>query len=172
MPNVSPLLASRSRAVEDGASKTGSPGQSVSVFSVCSVVQREGVMLREPVPVELNRVTERIIGAAMAVHCELGPGFLESIYSTALCIELSARALPFEKEKAVEVVYRGVSIRGQRVDLVVGEQVLVEVKAVSAIEPIHVAQVVSYLKTTGLRIGLLVNFHERLLKDGIRRVVL
>ena len=129
-------------------------------------------MVREPVPVELSQTTERIIGAAMAVHRELGPGFLESIYSKALRIELDARGLPFEAEKPIEVVYRGVSIRGQRIDLIVGGQVVVEVKAVAAIEPIHVAQVVSYLRTTGLRIALLINFHERLLKDGIRRVVL
>jgi len=106
------------------------------------------------------------------VHRQLGPGFLESIYSKALCIELDARGLPFEREKPIEVVYRGVPIRGQRIDLIIGGQVVVEVKAVAAIEPIHVAQVVSYLRTTGLRIGLLINFHERLLKDGIRRVVL
>ncbi len=129
-------------------------------------------MLREPVPVELNRITERIIGAALAVHCELGPGFLESIYAQALRIELTATGLAFEWEKPVDVLYRGARIRGQRVDLVVESQIVVEVKAVSAIEPIHVAQVVSYLKTTGLRIALLINFHERLLKDGIRRVVL
>jgi GxxExxY protein len=129
-------------------------------------------MPQEPVPVVLNRITERIIGAAMAVHRELGPGFLESIYAQALRIELTATGLAFEWEKPIDVLYRGARIHGQRVDLVVQGQVVVEVKAVSAIEPIHVAQVVSYLKTTGLRIGLLVNFHERLLKDGIRRVVL
>jgi GxxExxY protein len=142
------------------------------VFFVSFVVDplKEG-SVHEPVPEDMNTVAVATIGAALAVHRQLGPGFLESIYSTALCIELSARGLPFEKEKAIEVLYRGVSIRGQRVDLVVAEQVLVEVKAVSAIEPIHVAQVVSYLRTTGLRIGLLINFHERLLKDGIRRIV-
>ena len=128
--------------------------------------------MRESVPDELNRVTERVIGAAMAVHRELGPGFLESIYAQALRIELEARRLPFEWEKPIDVLYRDTRIRGQRVDLVVDGSVLVEIKAAGAIEPIHVAQVVSYLKTTGLRVGLLINFRERLLKDGIRRVVL
>jgi GxxExxY protein len=128
--------------------------------------------VRESIPDELNRVTERVIGSAMAVHCELGPGFLESIYAQALRIELEARRLRFEWEKPVDVLYRNTRIRGQRVDLVVEGRVLVEIKAVRAIEPVHVAQVVSYLKTTGLRVGLLINFHERLLKDGIRRVVL
>ena len=125
----------------------------------------------ESVPDELNRVTERVIGAAMAVHRELGPGFLESIYAQALRIELEARGLRFEWEKPIDVLYRDTRIHGQRVDLVVEGRVLVEIKAVSAIEPVHVAQVVSYLKTTRLRVGLLINFHERLLKDGIRRIV-
>ena len=128
--------------------------------------------MHEPVPDDINVVAIATIGAALAVHRQLGPGFLESIYSKALCIELDARGLPFEREKPIQVVYRGVPIRGQRIDLIIGGQVVVEVKAVAAIEPIHVAQVVSYLRTTGLRIGLLINFHERLLKDGIRRVVL
>lgn len=127
--------------------------------------------MHESVPDDINVVAVATIGAALAVHRQLGPGFLESIYSKALCIELAARSLPFEKEKSIEVVYRGVPIRGQRIDLIVGGQVVVEVKAVSAIEPIHVAQLVSYLRTTELRLGLLINFHERLLKDGIRRVV-
>jgi GxxExxY protein len=125
----------------------------------------------EPIPVDLNEITAQIIGSALAVHRELGPGFLESIYARALCIELQARSLPFEREKTIPVLYRGVPIPGQRVDLIVDSRVVVEVKSVSAIEPIHVAQLVSYLKTTGLRVGLLINFHERLLKDGIRRIV-
>jgi GxxExxY protein len=128
--------------------------------------------MHEAIPDDVNVVAVATIGAALAVHRQLGPGFLESIYSKALCIELAARGLPFEKEQSIEVIYRGVPIRGQRIDLIVGGQVVVEVKAVSAIEPIHVAQLVSYLRTTELRLGLLINFHERLLKDGIRRIVL
>jgi GxxExxY protein len=128
--------------------------------------------VHEDIPAEANRLSRDVIGAALAVHRQLGPGFLESIYSQALRIELEARGVPFESEKAIAVVYRGMPIRGQRVDLVVSGQVVVEVKAVTAIDPVHVAQVVSYLKTTRLRVGLLVNFHERLLKDGIRRIVL
>lgn len=128
--------------------------------------------MHDAVPDDVNVVAVATIGAALAVHRQLGPGFLESIYSKALCIELAARGLPFEKEKSIEVVYRGVPIRGQRIDLIVGRKVVVEVKAVSAINPIHVAQLVSYLRTTELRLGLLINFHERLLKDGIRRIAL
>ena len=121
---------------------------------------------------DVNCLAAATIGAALAVHRQVGPGFLESIYSQALRIELEARGLPFESEKAIDVLYRGMPIRGQRIDLIVGELVVVEVKAVAAIEPVHVAQLISYLKTTGLRVGLLVNFHERLLKNGIRRIAL
>ncbi len=125
-----------------------------------------------PMPAELTELTEQVIGAALAVHRELGPGFLESIYTHALRLELFARAIPFECEKPVAVIYRGVEIPGQRVDFLVGSRLIVEVKAVTAIEPIHVAQVLSYLKTTKLRLGLLINFHERMLAHGIRRVAL
>jgi GxxExxY protein len=121
---------------------------------------------------ELTALSERVIGAAIAVHRELGPGFLESIYSHALRLELDARGFAFECEKPVAVMYRGVAIPGQRVDFVVDRRMIVEVKAVAALEPIHLAQVLSYLKTTGLRLGLLFNFHERLLAHGIRRVAL
>jgi GxxExxY protein len=128
--------------------------------------------MREQIPGELNDLAERVIGAAIAVHRALGPGFLESIYNHALRLELDARGIPFECEKPVAVVYRGVPIPGQRVDFLIGGRLIVEVKAVSAIEPIHVAQVLSYLKTTRLRLGLLINFHDRLLAHGIRRVAL
>jgi GxxExxY protein len=124
------------------------------------------------VPPELTRLSEQVIGAAIAVHRELGPGFLESIYDKALRLELDARGIPFECEVPVAVMYRGVAIPGQRVDFVVDGRLIVEIKAVVAVEPIHVAQVLSYLKTTKLRLGLLVNFHERLLAHGVRRVVL
>jgi GxxExxY protein len=128
--------------------------------------------VRVEVPAELNAISERLIGAAIAVHRELGPGFLESIYAQALRLELNARRMTFQCEVPVAVMYRGVAIPGQRVDFIVEDRVIAEVKAVAAIEPIHVAQVLSYLKTTRLRLGLLVNFHERLLANGIRRVAL
>jgi len=121
---------------------------------------------------EIDRLVHRIIGCGLTVHRELGPGFLESIYQKALCLELEAQGLSFEREKRLVVIYRGHGIPGQRVDLLVGGQVVVEVKAVAALEPIHLAQVLSYLKTMGLRIGLLMNFREALLRNGIRRVVL
>jgi len=120
---------------------------------------------------ETELLVEAILGCGLTVHRELGPGFQESIYHRALCLELEAQGLSFEREKPLVVMYRGYAIPGQRVDLLVGGQVIVEVKAVAALEPVHLAQVLSYLKTMRLRVGLLFNFREALLKNGIRRVV-
>ena len=111
------------------------------------------------------------IGAAIAVHRELGPGFIESIYRKAMRIELEARNLVLEEERSVYVRYRGIEIPGQRVDLIVESLIVVELKAVTHFDPIHKAQLISYLKTTGLRGGLLINFRVPVLRDGIRRVV-
>jgi len=124
------------------------------------------------VALEIEAVVEKVLGCAFTVHRELGPGFVESIYHRAMCLELEAQGLPFEREKPLVVMYRGQGIPGQRVDLLVGGEVIVEVKAVGALEPVHLAQVLSYLKTTSLRVGLLINFREVLLRNGIRRVVL
>jgi GxxExxY protein len=119
-----------------------------------------------------DRLTHAVIGCALAVHRELGPGFLESIYRAAMAIELSSRGIPFEVERPIVVNYRGHPIGGQRVDVLVGGEVVVELKAVTAIEPIHTAQVLSYLKALRLRVGLLINFREVMLRDGIRRMLL
>ena len=124
-----------------------------------------------PIPGETEEIVRGVIGCALAVHKELGPGFVERIYREAMRLELEARGLHFETEKPIAVLYRGCPIGGQRVDLVVGEAVVVELKAVAAIEPVHVAQVLSYLKTLSLRVGLVINFHEMLLRNGIRRIV-
>lgn len=128
--------------------------------------------MHEPVPDDVNELAHAVMDAAFAVHRALGPGFLESIYTQALRIELDARGIAFECEKRVDVVYRGIAIPGQRVDFIVDGRVIVEVKAVAAIEPIHLAQAISYLRTTRLRLALLINFHQRLLAHGIRRIVL
>lgn len=124
-----------------------------------------------PIPLETEAIARAVIGCALAVHKELGPGFIERVYREAMRLELEARKLPFEAERPIVVLYRGCPIGGQRVDLVVGGAVVVELKAVGAIEPVHVAQVLSYLKTLSLRVGLVINFHEMLLRDGIRRIV-
>ena len=125
-----------------------------------------------PLSPEAERVMHDTIGCAIAVHRTLGPGFLESIYRKAMCIELEGRKLAFECERSIDVVYRGVPISGQRIDLIIERLIIVELKAVAAFEEIHRAQVISYLKTTGLRGGLLINFRVRVLKDGLRRIVL
>jgi GxxExxY protein len=127
--------------------------------------------LPSPLSAEAELVMTQTIGCAIAVHQVLGPGFIESIYRKAMCIELEARNLTYEKERAIRVTYRGVEIPGQRVDLIVEGLVVVELKAVTHLDHVHKAQLISYLKTTGLRGGLLINFRVPLLKDGIRRVV-
>ena len=119
-----------------------------------------------------DHLTERIIGAAIEVHRHLGPGLLESIYEEALCHELTLRGIPHERQKAVDVVYKGTIIKGQRLDLVVAGAVVVEVKCVRRVEDAFVAQVLSYLKSTGLHRGLLINFGARQLVRGIQRLSL
>jgi GxxExxY protein len=117
-------------------------------------------------------VAREVIACALVVHRELGPGYLESLYRRAMCLELHAHALTFETEKAVDVRYRGTLLGTHRIDLIVQGLVIVELKAVEAIDPVHRKQVVSYLKSTKLRLGLLINFNAELLKHGLRRVVL
>ena len=113
-----------------------------------------------------------IIGAAIEVHRELGPGLLESTYETCLAHELALRQLHFERQKAIGVTYKGVAVDcGFRADLLVDRLVIVEIKAVEKLAPIHVAQVLTYLKITGCKLGLLLNFNERLMRSGIQRVV-
>lgn len=120
----------------------------------------------------LEQLTEQIIGSAIAVHNTLGPGLLESIYQRCLVVELRARTLRVETERPVYVVYRDAPIESPlKVDLVVEESVVVEVKAVQVFAPVHYAQVISYLKLTGCPVGLLINFNVTLLKNGIRKVV-
>jgi GxxExxY protein len=120
----------------------------------------------------INSITESIISAAIAVHRELGPGLLESAYESCLVYELLQQGLTVERQKALPVTYRGVKIDcGYRIDLVVEDAVIVELKAVESIEPIHEAQLLSYLKISGYQLGLLINFNVRMLKQGIKRLV-
>jgi GxxExxY protein len=121
---------------------------------------------------ERNVITEQIIGAAIAVHRSLGPGLLESAYEACMVHELALRQLRVERQKALPVSYRGVKIDcAYRIDLLVEREVLVELKAVTRFEPIHVAQVISYLRLSGCRVGLLINFNVKQLARGIRRLV-
>ncbi len=118
-------------------------------------------------------LTQQIIGAAIEVHRALGPGLLESAYETCLCHELSLRQIPFDRQKQLPVVYKGVEIEcGYRLDLLVADTVVVELKAVEQLLPVHQAQVLSYLRLGGWEVGLLINFHVPVLRQGIRRIVL
>ena len=127
-------------------------------------------------PTRLDEKTEKeietIIGCAIRVHRELGPGFLEAVYRNALCLEFKASGIPFEVEKQVVVKYQGVPVALHRLDMVVGQQVVVELKSVVGLEAIHQAQVLSYLKAAGMHVGLLMNFGAATLRAGLRRIVL
>lgn len=121
----------------------------------------------------LNQLTDAIIGAAMEVHRVLGPGLLESTYEMCLCRELSIRGIPFERQVPIPVEYKGVKLDcGYRADIVVDGAILVEIKAIDSLLPIHDAQLLSYLKLGRWKIGLLINFNVELLKHGLRRRVL
>ena len=119
----------------------------------------------------LNRLTEGVIGAAMEVHSVLGPGFLESVYAKALCVELVRRGIPFAHQVPINVAYKGSSVGEARLDLLVGGRLVVELKATERQAPIHLAQVLYYLKAFRLPLGLLINFNVESLCFGIRRIV-
>ena len=119
-----------------------------------------------------DALTEKIIGCAIEVHRNLGPGLLESLYENALAIELEAAGIPFERQVAVPVLYKQRPIGEYRIDLVVEDRVIVEVKSVERHDPVFEAQILTYLKITGKRLGLLINFNGRLVKDGVKRFVL
>ena len=121
---------------------------------------------------EVDEWARRVIGAAIEVHRHLGPGYLESVYEEGLVVELMLRGIPFERQKPFAVDYKGSAIGQGRLDLLVGERLIVELKAVDALAPIHRAQVLSYLKAMGLHLGLLINFNVPVLQEGIKRVVL
>ena len=121
--------------------------------------------------VELDRLAHRVIGAAIEVHRLLGPGFLEAVYEEALCIELALRGLPFARQIPIGVEYKGQKVGEARLDLLVDTSLVVELKAVECIAPIHVAQTLSYLKATRLRLGLLITFNATTLQRGIKRVI-
>jgi GxxExxY protein len=122
---------------------------------------------------EINQLTEKIIGAAIEVHRHLGPGLLESTYESCLAYELANLGLCVEQQKAIPVIYKDVKLeQGYRIDLLVEDVVIVELKVVEEINAVHEAQVLSYLKLSGCPAGLLLNFNVKLLKQGIRRFVM
>jgi GxxExxY protein len=120
---------------------------------------------------QINQVTEKIIGAAINVHRTLGPGLLESAYEACLAFELVEAGFKVEQQKPIPVIYKAVKLDcGYRLDLLVNDIVIVEVKSVDQLMPIHEAQLLSYLKLSGCKIGLLINFNVKMLKEGIRRL--
>ena len=122
---------------------------------------------------ESNHITEAIIGAAIDVHRHLGPGLLESAYQLCLAREMTLRGLAFEQEKQLALEYKGVKLDcGYRLDFLVEQAVVVELKTVDTLQPVHEAQLLTYLKLTGCKIGLLINFNVPVLKHGLKRMAL
>ena len=121
---------------------------------------------------DINQLSSKIIGAAIEVHRALGPGLLESAYETCLCHELKLRRLSFENQKSLPLVFKGEELDcGYRLDIVVDNAIILELKSCEKIEPIHKAQLLTYLKLSGLKLGLLLNFNVPIMRDGIVRIV-
>ena len=121
---------------------------------------------------DINDLTGEVIGAAIEVHKALGPGLLESVYEECLSRELDLRDIPYERQKALPVEYKGAKLGcGYRLDIVVANKLIIELKTCESLEPIHEAQLLTYLKLTGIKVGLLINFNVPVLKEGIKRLV-
>lgn len=129
--------------------------------------------MMEQIPVEVDDVARQIVDSAFQVHKRLGPGLLESVYERCLCLELSKRKIAFESQKALPIFYDDVKIDGGlRLDLLVANSVIVELKAIESLLPIHEAQLLTYLRLSEHRLGLLINFNVTLIKNGIKRIAL
>ena len=120
----------------------------------------------------LNAITEQIIGCAIEVHRHLGPGLLEGAYEEALCVELELQGLSFQRQLTLPALYKGTPVGEYRLDLLVEDQVIVELKSVEQHNPVFEAQLLTYLKIANKKVGLLINFNSRLLKNGIKRLIL
>ena len=120
---------------------------------------------------DINKLTGEVIGAAIDVHKTLGPGLLESAYEECLCREFELKGFPYEREKELPIKYKGVKLDcGYRLDIVVAKSLILEIKACETLLPIHEAQLLTYLKLTDIKVGLLINFNVPVLKDGIKRI--
>ena len=129
------------------------------------------VRVFEAIPADVNALAKSIVDAAFQVHKALGPGLLETVYETCLCHELNQRNISFKSQVALPIRYNGLTLEnGLRLDLLVAEKVVVELKAVEKMQPLYDAQLLTYLKLSGLRLGLLINFNTVLIKDGIKRI--
>jgi len=127
----------------------------------------------KPIPPELNEVTGKVMDSAYAVHSTLGPGLIESVYESCLIHELGQRGVRFERQKTIPIQYKDVPLNDVlRIDLLIEGEVVVELKAVEKLLPVHKAQLLTYLKLVKSRVGLLINFNVPLIKDGVERVVL
>ena len=121
---------------------------------------------------DINDLTGEVIGAAIEVHKALGPGLLESAYEECLSRELDLRDIPYERQKELPVEYKGAKLQSAyRLDIVVANKLIIELKTCESLEPIHTAQLLTYLKLTGIKVGLLINFNVPVLKEGIKRLV-
>jgi GxxExxY protein len=121
---------------------------------------------------EINKLSYQIIKAAIAVHEELGPGLLESVYSKALAFELSEKKISFERERLLPILYKGHELGDPLViDMIIDDKLIIELKSVEEVRPVHLKQLLTYLRLTNKELGLLINFNTALLKDGIHRVV-
>ncbi len=121
---------------------------------------------------DINQLSSKIIGAAIEVHRTLGPGLLESAYEECICYELELRRIKFERQKALQIIYKRKRLDcGYRLDIVIDNKIITELKSIEKIEPIHKAQLLSYLKLSGQKLGLLLNFNVSVMKDGIVRLV-
>jgi len=126
-----------------------------------------------PVPPELNIISGKVVEAALAVHSALGPGLLEGVYEICLFHELQKRGLKAERQVNLPVIYDGIKLEeGLRLDMLVEDALVLELKAIEEILPVHLAQILTYLKLSGRRLGLIINFNVARIKDGIKRVVL
>lgn len=127
---------------------------------------------REEPDEELDQLARDVIGAAIEVHRVLGPGFLESVYEEALSLEFKLRGIPFKRQVSLGVRYKGKRVGEGKMDMLVKDSLVVELKTVESLAPIHKAQTISYLKATGLKLALLINFNVPVLKEGIKRIIL
>jgi GxxExxY protein len=121
---------------------------------------------------EINPLTQRIIGCAIEVHRVLGPGLLEQMYESAICLEFDEASLSYARQVRLPAYYKGRLLGEYRVDLIVDDRVLVEIKSVERMNPVFEAQLLTYLRLTGQRVGLILNFNSRLIRDGIKRLIL
>jgi GxxExxY protein len=120
---------------------------------------------------DINELTGSVIGAAIEVHKALGPGLLESVYEECLCRELNLRGIPYQRQKEIPIEYKGSKLDcGYRIDILVAEALILEIKACESLQRIHEAQLLTYLKLTGLKVGLVINFNVPVLKEGIKRI--